>query len=123
MHRLGMNLIVRGLGGGCGRIFGIRGEPRLLLLTLIDDHDRKGYELTNAIDEMAGGDCALSPRVACLTLALPGHFAKAPIAAEGEQPPGEPQKQARVDQSRRRLGVQIPPAGLQALGRQPRRHL
>jgi DNA-binding PadR family transcriptional regulator len=64
-------------------MFGPRGEPRLLLLILIDDYDFKGYELIKAIEEMAGGDCALSPGVACLTLALLGHLANAPIEAEG----------------------------------------
>ena len=59
----------RGRGGGRGRMFG-PGELRLLLLLLLDEQDRHGYELIKAIEELAGGDYAPSPGVVYPTLAL-----------------------------------------------------
>ncbi len=58
-----------GRGGHRGRMFG-PGELRLLLLLLIDEQDRHGYELIKAIEELAGGDYAPSPGVVYPTLAL-----------------------------------------------------
>ena len=46
------------------------GELRLLLLLLLDEQDRHGYELIKAIEELAGGDYAPSPGVVYPTLAL-----------------------------------------------------
>ncbi|MFM9936860.1 MAG: PadR family transcriptional regulator [Novosphingobium sp.] len=61
----------RGGRGGShrGRMFG-PGELRLLLLLLLDEQDRHGYELIKAIEELAGGDYAPSPGVVYPTLAL-----------------------------------------------------
>jgi len=46
------------------------GELRLLLLLLLDEQDRHGYELIKAIEELAGGEYAPSPGVVYPTLAL-----------------------------------------------------
>lgn len=64
----------RGFGGGHGR--GGRGrmfaggELRLLLLKLVADESRHGYELIKAIDELTGGNYAPSPGVVYPTLSL-----------------------------------------------------
>lgn len=64
----------RGFGGGRGR--GPRGrmfaggELRLLLLRLVADESRHGYELIKAIDELTGGNYAPSPGVVYPTLSL-----------------------------------------------------
>ncbi len=55
--------------GGRGRMFG-PGELRLLLLLLLDEQDRHGYELIKAIEELAAGAYAPSPGVVYPTLAL-----------------------------------------------------
>ena len=55
--------------GGRGRMFG-SGELRLLLLLLLDEQDRHGYELIKAIEELAAGAYAPSPGVVYPTLAL-----------------------------------------------------
>lgn len=59
----------RGGRHGRGRMFG-PGELRLLLLLLLDEQDRHGYELIKAIEELAGGEYAPSPGVVYPTLAL-----------------------------------------------------
>ena len=58
-------------GGGRrrGRMFG-SGELRLVLLRLIADEPRHGYELIKAIEEMTGGAYAPSPGTIYPTLAL-----------------------------------------------------
>ncbi|MBX9884431.1 MAG: PadR family transcriptional regulator [Novosphingobium sp.] len=55
--------------GGRGRMFG-PGELRLLLLLLLDEQDRHGYELIKAIEELAAGAYAPSPGVVYPTLQL-----------------------------------------------------
>ncbi len=55
--------------GGRGRMFG-PGELRLLLLLLLDEQDRHGYELIKAIEELAAGAYAPSPGVVYPTLSL-----------------------------------------------------
>lgn len=55
--------------GGRGRMFA-PGELRLLLLLLLDEQDRHGYELIKAIEELAAGAYAPSPGVVYPTLAL-----------------------------------------------------
>lgn len=55
--------------GGRGRVFG-GGELRLLLLALIAEQPRHGYELIKAIEELAGGAYAPSPGVVYPTLNL-----------------------------------------------------
>jgi DNA-binding PadR family transcriptional regulator len=59
----------RGGGGPRGRMFA-RGELRLLLLKLIAEQSRHGYELIKAIEEMTGGRYAPSPGVVYPTLSL-----------------------------------------------------
>ena len=56
-------------GGRGGRMFG-PGELRLLLLLLLDEQDRHGYELMKAIEELAAGAYAPSPGVVYPTLSL-----------------------------------------------------
>jgi DNA-binding PadR family transcriptional regulator len=60
-----------GWGGGRGRRrkFG-SGELRLVLLKLIADEPRHGYDLIRAIEELTGGDYAPSPGVIYPTLTL-----------------------------------------------------
>ncbi|WP_084278758.1 PadR family transcriptional regulator [Novosphingobium sp. B1] len=61
----------RGRGGGRrgGRMFA-GGELRLLLLHLVAEQPRHGYDLIRAISEMAGGEYAPSPGVVYPTLSL-----------------------------------------------------
>ena len=61
----------RGSGrrGPRGRMFA-GGELRLLLLKLIGDETRHGYELIKAIEELTGGNYAPSPGVVYPTLSL-----------------------------------------------------
>ncbi len=73
----GEHFAERGLGGfGSGRGRGPRrrmfagGELRLLLLRLVSDESRHGYELIKAIDELTGGNYAPSPGVVYPTLSL-----------------------------------------------------
>ena len=61
-------------GGGNGgrgrrRMFG-SGELRLVLLKLIADEPRHGYDLIRAIEELTGGDYAPSPGVVYPTLTM-----------------------------------------------------
>lgn len=58
-----------GRRGGRGRMFA-SGELRLLLLKLIADEQRHGYELIKAIEELTGGQYAPSPGVVYPTLSL-----------------------------------------------------
>ena len=66
----------RGFRGGGGRgprgrkrMFG-SGELRLVLLKLIADEPRHGYDLIRAIEELTGGDYAPSPGVVYPTLTM-----------------------------------------------------
>ena len=58
-----------GRRGPRGRMFA-QGELRLLLLKLIGDDSRHGYELIKAIEELTGGNYAPSPGVVYPTLSL-----------------------------------------------------
>ena len=65
-----------GRGGGSGgrgrrgaRMFA-GGELRLLLLHLVSEQPRHGYDLSRAVGDLAGGDYAPSPGVVYATLAL-----------------------------------------------------
>ncbi len=60
-----------GEGGGRRRVFD-GGELRLVLLKLIEDAPRHGYDLIRAIEEMTGGGYAPSPGVIYPTLTLLG---------------------------------------------------
>src|ERR1700712_4602214 len=58
-----------GRGRGRARMFG-SGELRLLLLKLIAEQSRHGYELIKAIEDLTGGEYAPSPGVVYPTLSL-----------------------------------------------------
>ncbi len=58
-----------GRGGPRGRMFA-SGELRLVLLKLIGDQTRHGYELIKAIEGLTGGNYAPSPGVVYPTLSL-----------------------------------------------------
>ncbi|MDE2403685.1 MAG: helix-turn-helix transcriptional regulator [Sphingomonadales bacterium] len=57
-------------GGGRGRRMFAGGELRLVLLALIGDAERHGYELIRAIGDLTGGRYAPSPGVVYPTLSL-----------------------------------------------------
>ena len=59
----------RSRGGPRNRVFG-SGELRLVLLKLIADQPRHGYELIKAVEELTGGSYAPSPGVVYPTLSL-----------------------------------------------------
>ncbi len=60
---------MRGEGGRARRVFD-GGELRLVLLKLIEDEARHGYDLIRAIEERTGGAYAPSPGVVYPTLTL-----------------------------------------------------
>ena len=68
-HRGGPGSGARRGGGPRGRMFA-GGELRLVLLRLIADQSRHGYELIKAIEELTGGRYAPSPGVVYPTLSL-----------------------------------------------------
>ena len=57
-------------GGGRGRRMFESGELRLVLLKLIADEPRHGYELIRAVEELTGGDYSPSPGVVYPTLTM-----------------------------------------------------
>ena len=59
----------RGPRGGRRRMFG-SGELRLVLLKLIADEPRHGYDLIRAVEELTGGDYVPSPGVVYPTLTM-----------------------------------------------------
>lgn len=67
-----------------GRMFG-QGELRLLLLKLIADEPRHGYELIKAIEDMTAGSYAPSPGTVYPTLSLLGDEG-AICEVEGDEP-------------------------------------
>ena len=96
----------RGGGGGRGprgrrRMFG-SGELRLVLLKMIADEPRHGYELIRAIEELTGGEYAPSPGVIYPTLTMLQDMG---LIAEA---PGDTQKKvfAATDEGRARLDEQ-----------------
>ena len=82
----------RGSGGGRGpggrgrrRMFG-SGELRLVLLKLIADESRHGYDLIRAIEALTGGDYAPSPGVVYPTLTMLADMGLIEeVAAEGSR--------------------------------------
>ena len=72
----------RGGGGGAGRVFG-QGGLRLVLLRLIADKPRHGYELIKAIEEQLGGTYSPSPGVIYPTLTLLEELGHVTVTAEG----------------------------------------
>ena len=105
----------RGPGGGRGRrgMFG-REELRLLLLSLISEEPRHGYDLIKALEERSGGHYAPSPGVIYPSLALladEGLIAEQPGSDArrrfGLTPDGEKllaDEQAQVADLKQRLG-------------------
>ena len=87
-----------GAAGGCSS----RGELRLVLLKLIADEPRHGYDLIRAIEELTGGEYAPSPGVVYPTLTLLQDMGLIEEAA-GEGPaqavPGRPTRAARISRS------------------------
>jgi len=81
-------------GGGRGRRMFESGELRLVLLKLIADEPRHGYDLIRAIEELTGGEYAPSPGVVYPTLTLlqdmglieeaPGEGSRKPFQATDE---------------------------------------
>lgn len=72
----------RGGPRGRGRLFG-SGELRLVLLSLIAESPRHGYELIKAIEELTGGAYAPSPGVVYPTLSLMADEGVAEEQADG----------------------------------------
>lgn len=68
-HRWGHHGRGRGEGGGRRRVFD-SGELRLVLLKLIADQPRHGYDLIREIEALSGGAYAPSPGVVYPTLTL-----------------------------------------------------
>jgi DNA-binding PadR family transcriptional regulator len=67
-HRVGRGFFGRG-GGGGGRVFG-PGDLRLILLSMINEKPRHGYELIKALEDKFAGVYAPSPGSVYPTLAL-----------------------------------------------------
>ena len=67
---------------GRGRFFG-SGELRLVLLSLIAEQPRHGYELIKSIEELTGGNYAPSPGVVYPTLSLLADEGMAEEQADG----------------------------------------
>lgn len=65
-----LNGAERGRGGGRSRRMFDGGELKLVLLKLIADEPRHGYDLIRAIEEMTGGAYAPSPGVVYPTLTM-----------------------------------------------------
>ncbi|NJR79056.1 PadR family transcriptional regulator [Sphingomonas corticis] len=63
-----------GYGGGRGRRMFDGGELRLVLLRLIADEPRHGYELIKAVEELTGGAYAPSPGTVYPTLTMLGEM-------------------------------------------------
>ena len=75
----------RGRGGGRRRVFD-GAELRLILLTLIGEQPRHGYDLIKAIEERSGGSYAPSPGVVYPTITMLGDMGQiAEQAAEGSK--------------------------------------
>ncbi len=72
-----------GRGPGRGRVFG-HGDLRLVLLALIAEHPRHGYELIRTIEEMFDGTYAPSPGAVYPTLTLLEEMGHARIDQDGE---------------------------------------
>jgi DNA-binding PadR family transcriptional regulator len=74
---------VRGPGGRGGRMFG-QGDLRLLLLSLIEQQPRHGYELIRTIEEIFAGQYSPSPGAVYPTLTMLEELGHAAVeAAEG----------------------------------------
>ena len=92
-----------GRGGGRRRMFE-SGELRLVLLKLIADEPRHGYDLIRAIEELTGGEYAPSPGVVYPTLTMLQDMGLIEEAAgEGARKPSRrPTRAARISRRRPR---------------------
>jgi len=72
--------MMRGMGGRT-RLFG-QGDLRLVVLALLQERPRHGYEVIKAIEERVGGDYSPSPGVIYPTLTLLVDLGHAQISAE-----------------------------------------
>lgn len=89
----------RGGAGGRGRRMFDGGELRLVMLRLIADAPRHGYDLIRAIEAMTGGAYAPSPGVVYPTLTLLDEMG---LIAE-QQSEGAKKRFAATDEGRRHL--------------------
>jgi len=71
---------MRGTGGRT-RLFG-RGDLRLVVLGLLQERPRHGYEVIKAIEERVGGDYSPSPGVIYPTLTLLAELGHAQVTAQ-----------------------------------------
>ena len=88
-----------GRGGRGGRRMFDGGELRLVLLKLIADEPRHGYDLIRAIEEMTGGAYAPSPGVVYPTLTLLGEMG----LIEEQQSDGAKKRFAATEAGRQHL--------------------
>ncbi|MDO6387027.1 MULTISPECIES: PadR family transcriptional regulator [Uliginosibacterium] len=70
-------------GGGMGKRMFEHGHLKLLVLSLLQEQPRHGYELIKAIEELAGGDYAPSPGVIYPTLTLLEELGQASVSEHG----------------------------------------
>ncbi|HUP67856.1 MAG TPA: PadR family transcriptional regulator [Sphingomicrobium sp.] len=83
------------------------GELRLVLLKLIADEPRHGYDLIRAIEELTGGEYAPSPGIIYPTLTLlqdMGHIEEAP--GEGSRKPFQATEEGRAHLEERKEEVE-----------------
>jgi DNA-binding PadR family transcriptional regulator len=78
----GHPLFGEGGGGGRGRVFD-QGELRFVLLALIADAPRHGYEIIKAIEDRVGGSYSPSPGVIYPTLTLINELGFATVSESG----------------------------------------
>ena len=128
---LGDDGLDRGFRGGGGRgprgrrrMFG-SGELRLVLLKLIADEPRHGYDLIRAIEALTGGDYAPSPGVVYPTLTMltdMGLIEQA--AAEGSRKAfaATAEGKAHLEESRDEVGALFERLEKAAPGRESKRH-
>ena len=67
--------------GGRARLFG-QGDLRLVVLALLQERPRHGYEVIKAIEERVGGDYSPSPGVIYPTLTLLAELGHAEVTAQ-----------------------------------------
>jgi len=72
----------RGAGGGRGARMFEQGSLRLVILHLLQEKPRHGYEVIKAIEQLVGGDYSPSPGVIYPTLTLLEELAYAAVEAE-----------------------------------------
>jgi DNA-binding PadR family transcriptional regulator len=115
----------RGRSGGLGRFFA-HGDLRLVILNLIAERPRHGYDIIKAIEERVGGAYSPSPGVIYPTLTLLEELGYVTVTAEGES--GRklheitPQGRAFLDANRPTLELllsRMAEAGAQDIGPSP----